>query len=288
MATAFPFSSSTPDGPVVASNYDDQMRSDKGAIAERLNLEHYFSASSAAGEDQTLANANGRHRPGYTSAVYIGTSVSISLLLGVKSGALAYDTTLSQLQIYNGANWTTYTLGSSVGLLSPNLNLSGLGTTSGTWATSPANVDRALDTDDWADAWDTSQITSVGNDIVLMYWDLGADYSGYLLGMFGVRAGGTGTMKPTGIRIVSDTDSANLVALKTASSPTTIRQIYSAFEYAYCGLMHGWTTSTSEVKFNVLIPFYGRYVGMFFMMYNEAGKIGYFNVYRFNAFGVAA
>lgn len=83
-------------------------QSQRVALIERLNLEHQDMTQTSL--DASLASAAGRHKPGYVSSVFIGTTTEITALSGMTTGALAYNTTLDELQIYNGTNWTTRTL----------------------------------------------------------------------------------------------------------------------------------------------------------------------------------
>lgn len=75
------------------------------AINERLSLEHQNLDTGNADPDN--ASAQGRHKAGAVSAVYIGSSAPST----AATGGLWYDTSTSLLKIYNGSNWTTYSIG---------------------------------------------------------------------------------------------------------------------------------------------------------------------------------
>jgi len=103
------FNVSSPAGSDLISAGDDNIRDFKTAVGERIGLEHYPFLNALG--DMTSASAQGRHKPGYTSAVYIGTTLQIAALSGMTSGCLAFDTDLNVLKIYSGSDWTTRTVG---------------------------------------------------------------------------------------------------------------------------------------------------------------------------------
>lgn len=102
------FDVSSPAGSDLISSGDDNIRDFKTALGERIGLEHQPFLNALG--DMTSASAQGRHKPGYTSAVYIGTTAQINALTGMTSGCLAFDTDLNVLKIY-GTDWTTRVVG---------------------------------------------------------------------------------------------------------------------------------------------------------------------------------
>jgi hypothetical protein len=102
----------TPAVPVstdLVSNTDTYFREFKVSVQERVALEHYDFVSGSGTKE--AVTAQGRHKPGYVQAVFVGTSAQIAALTGMTLGCLAYDTTLGALLIY-GTTWSTYQIGS--------------------------------------------------------------------------------------------------------------------------------------------------------------------------------
>ena len=99
------YDESVPQGSALANTLDTVIQNDKIAIDERIELEHYSFVDGT--NDTTSATAQGRHVPGKVSAVYIGTTIQIAALTGMVTGALAYDTDLETLKIFNGSDWDT-------------------------------------------------------------------------------------------------------------------------------------------------------------------------------------
>jgi hypothetical protein len=99
------FDPTVPTGTTLANTADDTLRDDKFAIDERYSLEHQ-ALTSIAGGNTAAANAPGRHKPGFVSAVYLGASAPASTV----QGAMWYDTSQNKLNIYNASttSWTTY------------------------------------------------------------------------------------------------------------------------------------------------------------------------------------
>jgi len=111
--TSKAFSISTPTSSDAAASTPTFMKDDKIALDERYDLEHY-SLQSAAGADDTAANAAGRHIPGAVRTAYIGTTAQINALTGAaREGAVAWDTTTETLKVHDGTDWTTYTVPSA-------------------------------------------------------------------------------------------------------------------------------------------------------------------------------
>lgn len=100
------FSTSTPAGSAIANTLDTVIQGDKGAINERIQLEHYaFDASGTGQSDNASVNAQGRHKPGYVRAVLVDTAANIALITP-KGGELAYDTTNNRLLVAANGTWT--------------------------------------------------------------------------------------------------------------------------------------------------------------------------------------
>ena len=111
MSTSKALSLSTPVSGDPASSTHTVFQDTKTAIDERFQLEH-VTLVSAAGENQALAGAAGRHKPGYTRAVLIDDNATIVAITGAASeSCLAIDTDNKVLRIGNGSNWTTYVIG---------------------------------------------------------------------------------------------------------------------------------------------------------------------------------
>ena len=104
------FDKTAPAGGDIASQGDDVIRDLAYSIQERLTLEHCALDSAESGATTIEStNAQGRHRPGRTSAVYIGTTVQIAALTLMTNGCMAYNTTTGQLLIYHtSSGWATY------------------------------------------------------------------------------------------------------------------------------------------------------------------------------------
>ena len=100
------FSTSTPAGSAIANTLDTVIQGDKGAINERIQLEHYaFDASGTGQSDSSSVNAQGRHKPGYVRAVLVDTATNIALITPL-GGELAYDTTNNRLLVAANGTWT--------------------------------------------------------------------------------------------------------------------------------------------------------------------------------------
>jgi len=87
-----------------ALNLGDDIRVHKGAINERISVEHsnFVTGSNDDGND----DAQGRHLPGKTSVLYEGTTGEINALSGMVTGAVAWDTTTRELKHYiTGTGW---------------------------------------------------------------------------------------------------------------------------------------------------------------------------------------
>jgi hypothetical protein len=239
------FSESTPLGSALANTLDTVIQDDKTALNERFELEHNALDSSATGAT-TIENsaAQGRHKPGNVSAVYIGTTAQIAALTGMYSGALAYDTTLGLLEIYNGTNWTTYQIGVNMGgtdmtstlLISANLHSKGFAVGY-----------------DWTNALDGDISTATAADSVTtgdyVYFDLGAVYKGMFLTVFDKTAvSSTNHAVATCsyselVQVADDLSDINMPGPNTRSDGTTA--------LTYC---------------TQYFPFYGRYVGINFYL----------------------
>jgi len=105
----YTFDTSTPPGSALANTLDTVIQNDKLSIDERLKLEHYSLEDGASDKDSVTAQ--GRHIPGNVSAVFVGTTAQINALTGMKKGALAWDTDLEKLKIFDGTNWTNISVG---------------------------------------------------------------------------------------------------------------------------------------------------------------------------------
>lgn len=90
----------------------NQFRDLKSGLQERLDLEHYGPA--LGNQDPAAADADCRHRPGFVSAVFIGTKAQIDALVPGGVGALAFGTDTKLLYIWDGSSWETYTLGGTM------------------------------------------------------------------------------------------------------------------------------------------------------------------------------
>lgn len=98
----YTWNNGTPVGSTPANQLDTVIQDMKAGLYERLGLEHQALDSTDTIESATAA---GRHIPGKVSAVYIGTTAQIAALTGMLAGALAWDTQLRCLKIYNGSSW---------------------------------------------------------------------------------------------------------------------------------------------------------------------------------------
>jgi len=116
MATTKTFSTETPTSSDLVSNTPNYLQNDKAALEERFELEHN-SLTSASGVSTESPTSPGRHKPGYVAAVFIGATEELPST-GIVSGCLAYDTTVNCLKIYNGTDWTSYSITSFTPLAS--------------------------------------------------------------------------------------------------------------------------------------------------------------------------
>ena len=121
-----------PVGSDLASDIDTMIKDgSKSATAERIALEHVPLDSSATGaNDKNNPNAQGRHIPGMVSVLLSGTTAEIAQFVsdnqpptgtGIGTGAIALDTTLGQLQRFDGTTFvnlgldaTIYTAGDGI------------------------------------------------------------------------------------------------------------------------------------------------------------------------------
>ena len=115
----------SPVGSDLASDIDTMIQAgSKSATAERFSLEHVPLDSSATGaNDKNNANAQGRHLPGMVSVLLADTTVNIATFVaanqpptgtGIGVGAIALDTTLGQLQRFNGTAFVNLGLSSTI------------------------------------------------------------------------------------------------------------------------------------------------------------------------------
>lgn len=110
MATITPvLGLTTPGAGDDAKSIHTYIQNTKAAINNRLALEHQNLDS--GNTDDTSDLAQGRHIPGKVSAVLVDTLSNINAFTtGVHKGALAYGTDTNTLYIFNGTNWTTYSI----------------------------------------------------------------------------------------------------------------------------------------------------------------------------------
>ena len=262
------FVETTPPGSALANTLDTVIQDFKTGLNERYELEHNALDASGTGQDDSdSANAQGRHLPGRVACTYIGTTTEIAALTGMVKGSLAYDTDLGILKLYNGTNWTTYTLGNAP-LSGTELLVSIFGSavlaaagmvTSGTWTTAPANVVKIFDRDD-STSWDDA-VVPAGTKHVIVYWDLGAIYQGHIMAEGAITSTGL-----VAIDVISGYNSTAGITLQNTNSYGILLSSASA-------------TPTSLVK-----PFLGRYVGMKLSTSSIAGT---FAMNRFEVFGSA-
>jgi hypothetical protein len=267
------FSTSTPAGSALANTLDTVIQNDKTSVNERFLLEHNAFDSSATGAT-TIENAaaQGRHKPGNVSAVYIGTTAQIAALTGMYRGAMAYDTTLGILEIYDGSAWTTYRVGDSNNIFSgTELLVSVFGSAAlaaaginylGTWTLAPTAVANIFDRN-IATYWGSTSTRCTTNS--LCYWDLGAVYKGNIFVSGQVK---TAASESAHVGIISTYDTV----------PTTT--LLASDDYG------GFTLQTvTHVTGTGIRPFFGRYVGLSFSA--SGGAVVYPNISRFEVYGSA-
>lgn len=266
------FSVLTPAGTDLANNLDTQIQNDKTSINERIQLEHNALNSTATGAT-TIENAaaQGRHKPGNVSAVYIGTTAECAALTGMYSGALQYDTTLNVLRVYDGSAWTTYQIGDANNIFSgTELLVSIFGTaalaaagvtTIGSWTTAPTTI---------ANIFDRSSSTTWGNatiatatGYVIQYWNLGAIYKGNIFLLEDING------------------SAATVYCSCAPMSTIDVPAYRKTTYAQPSTI--WSTTASQQA--MIMPFYGQYVGIQHSTYPTYSST--FACKRFEVYGSA-
>lgn len=265
------FDKTKPLGSDLANTLDTVIQNLQYAISERYELEHIALDSSATGAtESTNPQAQGRHNPGKVSAVYIGTTAQIAALTGMTSGALAYDTTLRVLKIYNGSNWTTYSVGGANDIFSGTellvnifgsaaLAAAGMQVSLG-WAVAPTTVENIFDRDS-STSWGATCRCACNT---LVYWDLGAVYKGNIFVMCDNK---TATLETSW---VSPFCSYNTVPTSTLMPNSEI------------GIS---VNSVSHVTLTGIRPFYGRYVGLIWSA--SDGVNIYPNVRRFEVYGSA-
>ena len=119
------FNAASPVGSDLASDIDIMIQAgSKSATAERFALEHVPLDSSATGaNDKNNSNAQGRHVPGMVSVLLADTTANITAFVaanqpptgtGVGVGAIALDTTLGQLQRFNGTAFVNLGLSTTI------------------------------------------------------------------------------------------------------------------------------------------------------------------------------
>ena len=250
-----------PAGSDSAFDLDTFIKDLKIGANERSELEHIsWDDATSGADDPTNAAAQGRHKPGLCSVTYVGTWTQISALSGMKSGATAWDTTNGVLRIYNGTDWTTCVM-SGVPLSGIELLVSIFGSAAlaaaaativGSWTTPPTTIANIFDKSaatNWGDAIATAS-TSIG-----YYWDLAAVYQGYLF-ILGTHS----------------TNSSLSGSLTMAYADATVRSGAASFS----------ASLASSKEFVAIMPFFGRYVGMYWSNGQGTSTI---SVQRFEAYG---
>ena len=123
------YDTANPTGSSFARYGQEEIRRTRSGLQERLGLEHYPPGSS--NQDDSASDADCRHKPGEVSAVLIATEAAIFATAPGGTGCLAFGEDTKILYIWNGSNWSTYSVGNNY-LNLPTVDLSGL-----TWVNGP-------------------------------------------------------------------------------------------------------------------------------------------------------
>lgn len=126
---SYTFDKTQPVATDAANQLDTFIRDDtKKALAERFALEHQaLDAAGAGQDDDSSADAQGRHIPGGVSVLYSGTRANVDSNVSTNS-AIGYDTDYKQPVYYTGSVLTRFAAGpgdiSSSGLQVQSVNVS--------------------------------------------------------------------------------------------------------------------------------------------------------------------
>jgi len=148
------YSETTPQGSDLANTLDTVIQTDKRAIDQRIELEHYSLVD--GNNDAASLLAQGRHVPGKVQAVFIGTTAEINALTGMTKGSLAYDTDLGLLKIFNGSDWDTIGVG-GVGTAAQRLAFAGY---LGSNQNIPSNTETVVEVD--TETFDSGSVFNTG------------------------------------------------------------------------------------------------------------------------------
>jgi hypothetical protein len=202
--------------------------------------------------------------------------VDQSTIVDYADGTILDDTgsSVRRLKVgsINGTHITNYSLsainmGDDVFWGGPKIVLGAM-QTSGTWNTAPSNVSNIYDGND-STTWGDAKLLST-NSRVISYWDLGATYRGNIFIMADMRAEATNSYVNIG-PIHAFNAAPNIINYSSA-------QVEGVRLY----------DNTSYITVTIIMPFYGRFPGMFFL-HDVSGSAcpAYWAVRRFEVYGRA-
>ena len=273
----------SPVGSESLSNGDNRIRALKSTIREHYAKEHYLLLNQD-GTARTLDifgdaisdDDEGRHIPGQTAAVFIGTTSEITALAN-NNGSVAFDTDTGQLRVNNGTNWTTIIVSGILGgatVLKTGTFPGNVTDGSGAVTQTGFTVNPISNQSDWNEVidGDDTELSTTGtiaaNTTARIYVDLGSSFDGTIKTLMNITHAGAGDELTLNHVWAFDAES---VITGTGGNRVT----------------QGAGGIAAGQQYTTLSHFYGRFVGI--ELQNISGSlVASINLARFEIHGVAS